>query len=167
MTNSDAIASRLARLEATEAIRNLKARYLTACDLKQVEVMRGCFIEGKMVLDYGPVGFFNSAEELVEMYSKFACNEHVLDVHLGGNPQIEIIDDNHARGTWCLHFFQIHTAANTVLQLGGYYDDEYVRIDGEWKISSCRFKPSATELLGIEDGMHKIKFTGKALQKFG
>ena len=34
---------RLARLEALEAIRLLKHRYLNACDLKEVETVRDCF----------------------------------------------------------------------------------------------------------------------------
>lgn len=37
---------RLARLEALEAIRQLKHRYLNACDLKEVEVIRECFTSG-------------------------------------------------------------------------------------------------------------------------
>jgi len=166
-TTSDDLARRLARLEAIEAIKNLKSRYLSACDQKQVEVMRGCFPDETMVIDYGPVGSFTHRDQLIELYQKFACNEHVMDIHLGGNPQIEIIDDNHARGSWCLHFFQIHSAAKTVMQLGGYYADEYRRDNGEWVISSTRFQPYATELFGLDEGLQRIKFVGKALPKFG
>ena len=37
---------RIARLEALEAIRQLKHRYLNACDLKEVESIRDCFATG-------------------------------------------------------------------------------------------------------------------------
>jgi SnoaL-like domain len=165
--NSADLASRLSRLEAIEEIKNLKSRYLSACDQKQVDVIRDCFPDEQMVIDYGPVGNFTHREQLVDVYVKFACNEHVMDIHLGGNPQIEIIDDTHARGSWCLHFFQVHTAAKTVLQLGGYYADEYRKDDGVWKISYSKFQPYATELLALDEGLHRIKFVGKALPKFG
>lgn len=167
MSNTDDLTRRLTRLEAIEAIKNLKARYLSACDQKQVEVMRACFPDEEMVIDYGPVGSFTHRDQLCELYRKFACNEFVMDIHLGGNPQIEILDDTHARGSWCLHFFQIHSQANTVLQLGGYYADEYRKDNGAWLITSTRFQPYATQLLGLEEGLHRIKFVGKALPKFG
>ena len=47
---------RIARLEALEDIRQLKHRYLNACDLKQVEVIADCFAEGEVLIDYGPLG---------------------------------------------------------------------------------------------------------------
>lgn len=158
---------RLAQLEAVEAIRNLKSRYLTACDQKLPEVMRDCFLDEEMVIDYGPVGAFTHRDQLVELYTRFACNDQVLDIHLGGNPQITVHDDSRASGTWCLHFFQIHTGMQTVMMLGGYYADEYRKVNGEWKISSCRFKPYATELMSLEEGLHRIKFAGRAVPKFG
>ena len=51
------LASRLQQLEAVEAIRNLKSRYLSACDKKDVATIRDCFIDEEMVIDYGPVNF--------------------------------------------------------------------------------------------------------------
>ncbi len=44
MTDIAAIAGRLARLEAADAIRALKLRYLRACDDKDPEAMRACFV---------------------------------------------------------------------------------------------------------------------------
>jgi hypothetical protein len=150
-----------------EAIRNLKSRYLSACDKKDVATIRDCFIDEEMVIDYGPVGSFNHRDQLLDLYEKFACNDQVLDMHLGGNPQIEVLDDSHARGEWCLYFFQIHTGMQTVMLLGGYYADEYRKVNGEWKISRCVFKPHVTETMKMEEGLHRIRFAGRAVPKFG
>ncbi len=53
---------RLERLEALEAIRQLKHRYLNACDLKDVEAIRACFATGEVLIDYGPLGVFKDRE---------------------------------------------------------------------------------------------------------
>ncbi|MFD2499277.1 nuclear transport factor 2 family protein [Rhizorhabdus histidinilytica] len=46
---------RIARLEAESEIRKLKARYLNACDAKDVDAIRACFTPDAE-LDYQPVG---------------------------------------------------------------------------------------------------------------
>jgi hypothetical protein len=43
---------RIARLEAVEAIKKLKAKYFFACDNKQPELVRSCFVDGDMHIDY-------------------------------------------------------------------------------------------------------------------
>lgn len=44
----------IARLKALEAIGQLKQRYLNACDLMQVEVIRDGVAEGAIPIDGGP-----------------------------------------------------------------------------------------------------------------
>ena len=85
---------RIARLEALEAIRELKHRYLNACDLKQVEVIRACFAEGEIAIDYGPVGLFGDRDSFVALYQSLACNERVIDLHHGANPELELLGED-------------------------------------------------------------------------
>ena len=47
MAEIDELRARVQRLEDTEAIRRLKARYLNACDSQQPESARDCFAEGR------------------------------------------------------------------------------------------------------------------------
>ena len=164
--NNASTQARLARLEAIEAIKQLKARYLTACDRKDVEAIRNCFPDGPVVLDYGPVGSFSHRDQLLDIFQKIACNDHVFDIHLGSNPQIQIIDDQHAKGTWGLYFFQIDAATNKMMQLAGYYDDRYQAINGEWKIVECRFQHYSVQMMTLEEGLHKVQFAGRSLADF-
>ena len=166
-TTVETLTRRLQRLEAIEAIRTLKARYLSACDAKQVDSIRDCFVDGEVIIDYGAVGRFTHREQLLDVFTQFACNDYVHDLHLGGNPQIGIIDDTNARGTWTLLFFQVNTAAQTVMQMGCTYDDTYRRVDGEWKIVTTRSRPHVSELMKLEDGLHRIQFAGSAMKTFG
>ena len=72
---------RIARLEAIEAIKQLKARYFFACDNKQPELVRTCFTDGEMVIDYGRVGSFSNADDMVAVFARLACEEHIVEMH--------------------------------------------------------------------------------------
>lgn len=133
------IEQRLQRLEAIEAIRLLKHRYLNACDLKDVEAIRNCFASGEIYIDYGPVGVFTDRNRFVDFYREAACHEYVIDLHHGSNPEIEILDDYRARGRWALYYFNINAQSGAKRQLGGFYQDEYHRINGVWKIIATCF----------------------------
>ncbi|WCD81805.1 nuclear transport factor 2 family protein [Pseudomonas sp. TUM22785] len=132
--------ARLARLEALETIRLLKHRYFNACDLKQVEVIRACFAEGPIAIDYGPVGCFTERDSFVALYREMACNERVIDLHHGANPEIELVADDEAVGRWALYYFNLDAETGATRQLGGLYEDRYRCIDGEWKIVATVFR---------------------------
>ncbi|KJK16820.1 nuclear transport factor 2 family protein [Pseudomonas sp. 2(2015)] len=129
---------RIARLEALDAIRQLKHRYFNACDLKQVEVIRDCFAEGEILIDYGPVGTFRDRDSFVALYQQLACNAQVIDLHHGANPEIHLTGDDQAQGRWALYYFNLDGESGATRQLGGIYQDRYRRIGGQWKmIETC------------------------------
>lgn len=132
------LAARLQRLEDIEAIRRLKARYLNACDSQDPEGASRCFAEGRILIDMGHVGRFEHRDQFAALYRAAGCLPHILDMHQGTNSEIEIIDEAHARGLWALEYRNINTQDRTVTFLSSVYHDEYVKVAGEWKISSCR-----------------------------
>lgn len=158
--STENLEARLRALESIEAIRTLKARYLFSCDRKDPATMRSCFADGKIHVDYGVVGTFDNADELVKLYTQIACHPHMVEMHHGANPQIEIIDDSHARGTWSLQYGLINTKENSLTQLGGYYEDEYRKTPGGWKISSTRFVATSTLVLSLGADAIKMLFAG-------
>ena len=109
---------RLARLEAIEAIRQLKSHYLAACDAKDPAAMRACFCDGPVHIDYGVLGQFSDADTVVRLYTEQACHPHILEMHHGSNPQIELVAPTQARGSWSLHYQQINTETNMRTQWG-------------------------------------------------
>jgi len=153
---------RLQVLEDIEAIRTLKARYLFACDRKDVATFRACFADGRVEIDYGAVGKFDSADALAKVFRDMACHEHMIEMHHGANPQIQIVDDNAARGTWSLHYSLINTQTKGLTQLAGYYEDEYRKQNGAWKISKTRFVATSTLALDYTDAVAKALFAGRA-----
>lgn len=153
---------RLRRLEDIEAIRALKARYLAACDRKDPSAMRACFADGPVVIEYGAVGNFDSADALVKLYTDVACHDYMVEMHHGVNPQIEVQGENVARATWGLHYFLINTQAKSLTQLAGYYEDEYRRDAGHWKIVRTRFVATSTLAMDYNEAVAKTLFAGRS-----
>jgi hypothetical protein len=153
---------RLRALEDLEAIRALKARYFFCCDQKDPSGMRECFAAGEVLIDYGRVGVFSDRDKLVEVFERLGCAQHIVEMHHGVNPQITLIGDGRARGSWGLHYQQINTRDGTLTQLGATYDDEYRKIDGAWKIAGTRCVVTSTLLLNLVDGALKTVFAGRA-----
>ncbi len=152
---------RIARLEAIEAIKQLKARYFQACDNKQPERVRSCFVDGEMLIDYGRVGSFNNADDMVAVFTKYACEEHIVEMHHAQNAQIEVYSADEATGTWGLFYYMIDTRRKQVTQLAGFYEDEYRFEYGGWRISATRYDVTSTQLMDLSEGMAKVVFAGR------
>jgi SnoaL-like domain len=155
------IEARITALENTEAIKRLKNDYFFFCDHKQPDRMRECFAEGDIHIDYGRIGSFNHREDLVSVFEQLACADHIIEMHHAQNPRIDLTDESNAKGVWSLFYYMIDTNNNTATQLGGFYEDEYKKINGHWKISSTVFNVTSTHLMDISDGLIKSLFAGR------
>ena len=162
MSDMGGLERRIAMLEDIEAIRQLKHRYFFACDQKRPAEVLACFAPGRVHIDYGRIGVFERAQDMVEAFTALACHEHIVEMHHAQNPQIRVLDAARAEATWGLYYFMLNTRDRNVTQLGGYYVDEYRKLDDGWRISSTVFHVTSTELLDIGEGIAKIVFAGRA-----
>lgn len=148
----NALEKRVQELEDREAIRALKAAYLNGCDLKQPDTVRECFAEGEVLIDYGWIGVFHDRDSFVQIFEEMGCHPHVLDMHHGANPQIEITGEDTARGNWALHYLNIDANTHALTNLGVYYDDEYRRTADGWRIVATKSRFMSTLMLNLDDG---------------
>ncbi len=156
----DGLLLRLQHLEAREAIRTLKHRYLACCDAKDVAGFRACFIDDAVHIDYGPVGRFDNADDLAALFRQMGCHAHMLEWHLASNDQIELLAADHVRGSWSMHYQLINTQDGTLTQLGGVYADEY-RLEAEgWKISRSVFTQRSCLVLKLDESGVKTLIGG-------
>lgn len=153
--------ARLERLEDLDAIRDLKARYFAACDGKDPAGMRACFVDGEVAIDYGVIGCFDRADALVAVFTQMACHPHMVEMHHGVNPRIEITGADTARGEWGLHYQLINTRESTLTQLGARYEDEYRRTVQGWKIRATRCVVDSTLVLALGDTALRALVTGR------
>ena len=163
ITTAADLARRLERLEAIEAIRQLKARYLNACDAQDPERASQCFAPGEVLIDMGHLGVFRHRDEFAALYRAAGCHEFVLDLHQGANPEIEILDNAHARAVWSLNYRNINTRDHTVTFLGVVYRDEYVKLEHEWKIATCRVEYRTALHLSYATGTLQALHAGKSM----
>lgn len=147
------LAARLSALEDKEAIRALKARYLRACDLKQVEEVRQSFAPGAIRIAYEGFPEFTDRDAFVDVYASMACQGGVYDIHHATNWQIDLTGPDSARGLWSLNFRTILTGPRQVVRLAVEYEDLYRRAEGRWWIveSVSRVTSQIVEQIG-EDG---------------
>jgi len=143
------LARRLWRLEAIRDIEQLKYRYWRACDRKDPEAFRDCFIEHGADIDYGVLGKFNDREPLVALFEQIGCGKTgkgwlVHDIHHGKHPSIEIVDEQTATGEWTIWFMQINNQDKTITQVSMEYRDTYVIEKGRWKIAKSHVTPMTT-----------------------
>ncbi|MFM2370431.1 MAG: hypothetical protein RIS85_153, partial [Pseudomonadota bacterium] len=147
------LATRLSALEDKEAIRALKARYLRACDLKQVEDVRDCFLPAGVRIAYQNFPEFDNRDAFVAIFEQMACNGGVYDLHHATNWEIELTGADSATGKWSLNFRTILTGPRQIVRLAVEYDDVYRKADGRWWIAETvsRVTSMLTEQVG-EDG---------------
>ena len=130
------IEQRLAKLEAEADIRRLKARYLNACDAKNVEQMRGCFTQDA-VIDFAGMGQF-SLDELMAIYNQMAVQTPIADSHHGHNAEIDILSEDEAKAVWNLGFTTYDPRDHSFRVMSLFYYDEYRRLEGGWRISASK-----------------------------
>lgn len=146
MTSTDDLARRLDDLDRIEAIKQLKHRYWRACDGKDPNGFRRCFIRSGARIDYGPLGAFDDATPMTRIFEQVALHRVdgqyvILDMHHGLHPDITLTSATTATGRWTLKFRQVNLLDRTELLMTGEYDDEYQIEDGEWKMSASTLTP--------------------------
>ncbi|MFK8048341.1 MAG: nuclear transport factor 2 family protein [Halioglobus sp.] len=159
------LTQRLTRLEDIDAIKQLKARYLNACDRQDPEAVRDCFAQGEVVIDMSYFGRCENRDEFVDgIFVPRGCHEYVLDMHHCANPEIEILDPGNGRGLWSLNYRNINTHDHTVTLMSALYHDSYRKIDGQWKVSESRTEYRTVLHCGYEPGSLEVQVAARSLQ---
>lgn len=159
---------RLARLEDDRAIRDLKARYLRACDGKDLSGIRDTLLPDGAVVAFDGFPAFAGRDAFVEVYRQMACVPGVFDIHHGTNGTVSFETANHACGQWSLLFSSINLANRTLTQMGVEYDDTYVKQNGRWWIAETRSQRRSCLIQSVDEcGSTKVTVMGEPPATFG
>jgi hypothetical protein len=157
-----ALEQRLARLEDDRAIRDLKARYLRACDAKDVEAVRDVLLPAGAVIAFDGFPPFAGRDAFVEVYRAMGCAPGVFDIHHGANGAITFDTAERAHGAWSLLFHSINLANRTITQMGVEYEDHYVKQNGRWWIAETRSQRRSCLIQTVDEaGTPTIKVMGE------
>ena len=125
------IGRRLRVLEDIQEIKKLKARYCAYCDDNyDADGLAGLFTEDA-VWDGGIRGRAEGKDGIRDFFSK-APQRLSFALHRVVNPIIEVEEDE-AKGTWYLFQSCTYDQGNQAVWGSARYDEEYLRVDGEWK----------------------------------
>ena len=133
---------KLERLEATEAIRALKARYFRMMDTKDWAGLEAVFAPD-LVADFRAATGRNDDSQLTHGAAAYVARlapilNGVITVHHGHMAEITIESPDRASGIWAMEdkLWPGDGSALPFCWMHGYghYHERYVRIDGEWLI---------------------------------
>ena len=125
-------------LQDTEAIKRLKAKYWRCLDKKLWDEMNEVFAEDATVdYGYGPDHNLQGRKAIVQSFIDTLGPDTVITAHGGHSPEIEITSDTTAKGIWALQDYVLMGPDLKMVGFG-HYEDDYVKIDGQWKKKSTR-----------------------------
>jgi len=154
--NLEDLERRLRVLEDIEAIKKLKARYCAYCDNNyDADGIAALFTEDA-VWDGGNFGRYEG-REAIRTFFRGAPRIFPFAIHQVMNPIIEV-EGEQAKGQWYL--FQPATLAegNQAVWLAARYEEEYVKVESEWKFKRLKVLPSF--LTPYDQGWVKKRFAG-------
>ena len=141
MTDVTDLDGRLRRLEDLEAIKQLKYRYWRHLDLKQWDELARCFIPEATVCYSSGKYEFAGVDDIMRFLSQSLGHERgSVTIHHGHHPEIELLGDDTARGTWALYNYMFNVRENRGIRIGAYYDDEYVKRAGAWRFRHIGYR---------------------------
>jgi hypothetical protein len=127
---------RITVLEDIEAIKRLKARYCDVCDTGYDPDRIAALFTEDGTWEGGEFGTATGHAALRKMFEGLHKAVSFAQ-HNAMNPIIEVTGDR-AKGAWYLFCPYSSRANNRAGWIAGRYDDDYVKVNGEWKYQHLR-----------------------------
>lgn len=148
---SDTLEQKIQRLIDIEDIKQLKARYASACDDDYNPDKLAPLFAEDAIWDGSILGYAEGRQGIYDFFS--ASSELVpFAVHQVSNPLIEI-DGDRATGQWYL--WQPMVFQGAALWLSATYADAYVRQNGQWLYQNLKL--NIRMLTPFEEGPAKTR----------
>lgn len=154
----------MGKLEQIEAIKQLKYRYMRCLDSKLWDEMREVFSDDAVShYDQGRYAF-EGPDAIIGFLRDTLDRPGVVSLHQVHHPEIEILGSKTARGRWYLEDFVInpgtgHPVMRDRVELRGaaFYEDEYVRVKGAWKIRRTGYERTFEEQRDLPKEGHALR----------
>jgi bile-acid 7alpha-dehydratase len=128
---------KIRRLVDVEEIKQLKYKYQRCLDTKDWDGLAETFVKDAITAFSDGQYVFKGVDKIMEFLrsSPLGENKIFIGVHHVHHPEIKITSDTTATGIWALYCYMMNKNQKTGLRILAYYHDEYVKINGQWKIS--------------------------------
>ncbi len=135
-----------ADLVEIELIKQLKYRYMRLLDQKGWDEMEALFSADAEAAYSGGKYAFSGPDAILEFFRKAMGRTSFLSSHRVHQPEIRLTSATTATGIWALEDRVIDTERNITIQGAAFYDDEYVKLKGEWRIRRTGYSRTFEEV---------------------
>jgi len=153
---------RVANLEAEVA--SLRALVRETADVREIQEVQYRYLDALMAMEWDVCADCGAEDALVDVYlhdpvrgrekirkwfkEQLSITHHGHEGDVCVHPIITV-DGDTAKGDWILYLmYSYKRTGQSMFWVQGQYDNDYVRENGEWKISAMRWK----ELMGLPGG---------------
>jgi hypothetical protein len=123
-----------------EAIKRLKYRYARCLDLKQWDELAECFTDDAVAAYSGGGYTYEGRDAILEFLRRSMGAETFHSSHKMHHPEIELTGHDSATGVWALDDTVIETEWQITIRGASFYEDEYVRDGGAWRIKRTGYR---------------------------
>ncbi len=129
-----------------EQIKRLKYKYMRCIDQKLWDEMRECFTADATTAYSGGKYAFEGIEAIMKFMVESMDRPSFLSSHRVHHPEIRLTSDSTATGTWALEDYVVDTQHEITIHGAAFYEDRYVKRDGEWKIQHTGYERTFEEM---------------------
>ena len=150
------LAGRIQVLEDIEAVKKLKARYCNAADAGDKDLFLGCFTSDATWDGGESFGRYEGRDAIRGLFESLP-----KVISFGDSIKVLIeVDGDRATGRWYLLEPCTMLEGGEQAVLGSaFYDEEYVKEGGEWKIATLKLTPAFWS--PFDQGWVKHRFVGQ------
>ena len=143
MASTELSASDLVEIER---IKRLKYKYMRCIDQKLWDEIAECFTPDATAAYSSGKYAFDGADAIVDFLRKSMGSETFHSSHRVHHPEIDFTSATTATGIWALEDVVIETQWQITIRGAAFYEDEYEKVDGEWKIKSTGYRRTYEEI---------------------
>src|SRR3954453_4962432 len=129
-----------------EAIKQVKYRYLRCLDQNPWDDLAVRLTEDCVAAYSGGKYSYEGRDAIVGFGSRSMGAETFHPSHRCHHPEIRLTSDTTATGTWALEDVVIMTDFDLTVRGAAFYEDEYTKVDGRWRISRTGYKRTYEEI---------------------
>ena len=123
-----------------EQIKRLKYRYARCLDLKLWDELAGCFTDDA-VAEYSGGGYtYEGRDAILDFLRRSMGAETFHSSHKMHHPEIDLTGPDTAVGVWALDDVVVMTDFELTIRGCSFYNDEYVKQAGVWRIKHTGYK---------------------------
>ena len=138
---------RIEALLEREDIKRLKYRYMRCIDLKLWDELATCFTPDA-TSSYGGGRYSQQGRDAILEFLRGAMSGDTFhSAHHVHHPEIELTGPTTARGVWALQDHVVDTQHGIIIRGAAFYTDDYVKVDGQWKIKHTGYERIYEEIV--------------------